>query len=236
MSKTKCVYVVSCSETGNRYVGSTKDYAHRKRCHLYDLRHRRNWIEQMQEDFDVYGEESFSFEILAKTDRDEWLADMETFWIGRLSPEYNKVLVGGKYASPQFLNRESQLKSAASRIGIKQSKEWIDKRVSTMIKNGKQKLKTVSPEQRAHLSEINTGENNPNWGMKRTAEHKKILLDSLTKTVYTFVSPDGEVVVTRNLTQYCRDNDINYHTLRGAINSPNHTQRGWRFIKKERIV
>lgn len=47
------------------------------------------------------------------------------------------------------------------------SKETVEKIRSKL------KLQTLSEEQRQHLSEINRGENNPNWGLKRSAETKQ---------------------------------------------------------------
>lgn len=47
------------------------------------------------------------------------------------------------------------------------SKETIEK-----IKS-KLRLQTLTPEQKQHLSEINQGEKNPNWGLKRSDETKQ---------------------------------------------------------------
>src|SRR5699024_3598362 len=58
------VYMRINKSDGKKYIGSTVDYKKRVRSHLNGLRGGYHENEKLQKDFDVYGEESFEFEIV----------------------------------------------------------------------------------------------------------------------------------------------------------------------------
>lgn len=73
------VYMIHNSVTGRNYIGSSRCVRGRIKTHLSALRGNRHSIEEMQEDFNKYGEESFSFIPLFEVSRDEYAPSLECF-------------------------------------------------------------------------------------------------------------------------------------------------------------
>ena len=58
------IYLIKCNTTGRGYVGRTQKFNQRVKWHFEMLRAGKHSVEEMQKDFDKYGEGSFSFELL----------------------------------------------------------------------------------------------------------------------------------------------------------------------------
>jgi hypothetical protein len=70
----KKVYLIRHNKTNRVYIGSSKEVDIRIRKHMSDLRHHRHPVEDMQEDFDRYGDD-YTVTILedsSKETRDEY--------------------------------------------------------------------------------------------------------------------------------------------------------------------
>lgn len=72
------VYQIENIVNGKKYIGSTHDYEHRKKNHLYYLRNNKHTSSKMQKDWDVHGEDNFTFSILENCDN---LSREETYII-----------------------------------------------------------------------------------------------------------------------------------------------------------
>lgn len=80
----KIIYAITNSANGKKYVGSTgSTLEHRYYSHLSQLRGNRHTNYLLQNDFNKYGESSFSIEKLAESDPFSRNAE-EYFWIERL--------------------------------------------------------------------------------------------------------------------------------------------------------
>jgi len=198
VSSVYCIYNIN---TSRRYVGSTANFNKRKQQHLYALLHHRSRSKLMQSDFDLYGEHSFRFFVLekVKTFDSDFLLSREQEWMDNYKPEYNTLMIAGSGFSESARSLEATQKRASKMRGRKRSEESKRKQSETAIKNGKHKLKIVTEKQRKHLSEINMGDKNPNWGLHRSAESKKRSSGIMAKILYTFQSPEGKQISVRNL-------------------------------------
>lgn len=58
------IYKIECSKNGKKYIGRTSNIVARKQHHFYDLRHGIHKVEDLQDDFNKYGEDAFTFELL----------------------------------------------------------------------------------------------------------------------------------------------------------------------------
>jgi len=58
------IYQIKCLENDKRYIGYTTDFNRRKSKHLSALRKCRSHCDEMQRDFDIFGETNFEFSIL----------------------------------------------------------------------------------------------------------------------------------------------------------------------------
>lgn len=226
------IYCMMNTVTQRKYVGSTSRYSHRKRDHLCRLRKHYHTSALMQEDYDKFGEGSFVFFVLEEVrtfDREE-LFGREQHWIDQYAPEYNVNPVAGNYFHESARTSDAVRRSAEHRKGLKQSPEWIAKRIATMQKNGKHKQRTVSDELRQRLSEINTGERNPNYGSKWSDERTEYMRKKMSRTEYTFLSPDDEEIRVRGLEQWCKDMGIYYSAMQRLVYRKIDNYNGWRLI------
>jgi group I intron endonuclease len=58
------IYQIRNTENNKKYIGQTKDLEKRKKQHLYNLEHNKHNNIHLQNAFNIYGKDSFVFEIL----------------------------------------------------------------------------------------------------------------------------------------------------------------------------
>jgi group I intron endonuclease len=81
------IYKITCTHTGDFYIGSTSSFTNRWKAHRYQIRHKLkkgNWVPLLTE----YTENDFSFAILEKCNVDQ-LIDKEQEYIDTLQPTLN---------------------------------------------------------------------------------------------------------------------------------------------------
>ena len=66
--KISGVYLITCNQNGRNYIGSSKDIYKRWSQHKALLHNRNHHSIKLQEDWDKFGEENFSFQVLQETD------------------------------------------------------------------------------------------------------------------------------------------------------------------------
>lgn len=86
VTEPNCIYCIRCNANGRVYIGRTKNLEQRIRQHLSEL--RRGYKKEMrnplfQEDFDKYGEESFSYYVLERDVSPGDVVDRENYWINK---------------------------------------------------------------------------------------------------------------------------------------------------------
>lgn len=59
-----CIYQIKCKVNGKAYIGQTRSIKRRFDDHKYKLRHNSHYSQELQKDFNLYGEINFLFEIL----------------------------------------------------------------------------------------------------------------------------------------------------------------------------
>lgn len=226
------VYCVLNIYTNRRYVGSTTKFSKRKTHHLYDLRNKIHSSKLLQEDYEKYGEDSLKFFILedVETFNLDELINREQYWIDKYKPEYNVNQIAG-YRFPKK-TEEAKDRIRKRMTGRKQSQEEKDRRAESIKKFwATHPAKTIPQEMREHLSKINTGKRNPNWGLKRTPEQLKRQGDGRANTIYTFKSPEGNTVSFRRITN--SPIPLSYSTLRKLVRGVWKESKGWTFVKSE---
>lgn len=167
------IYKIECKITNTVYIGQTKNLKRRFDDHKYKLRHSEHYSEFMQNDFDIYGEENFIFEILENVP-DNKLDERERFWIKEYPKIYNKENGG---------IRDKQLADETkSKLSIKAKKRYktharflntpeaIKKR---SISNTGKKRNEAFKRKMSELASSRTGEKNSFYGHKHSKETRR---------------------------------------------------------------
>lgn len=81
------IYKIECAANNKKYIGRTQYPMTRRQAHFYALRHNKHTVEDMQADFNKYGEETFSFKVIEVCHpigdwrKDKEIANSERRWI-----------------------------------------------------------------------------------------------------------------------------------------------------------
>lgn len=86
------VYAILNTETGEMYIGSSKDLFYRFNDHIRSLRRGNPGNRKLRVAVEEYGHEAFTVVVLEKCEV-EFLFQRETHWISELNPEYNILTV-----------------------------------------------------------------------------------------------------------------------------------------------
>jgi group I intron endonuclease len=89
------VYLIRCTSTGHRYVGSAENLDKRWQDHKRLLRREKHSNKALQYAWNLFGEASFEVETLEEVPT-EALAERERHYVVTLSPEFNAVPVAGR--------------------------------------------------------------------------------------------------------------------------------------------
>lgn len=159
------IYEIRNIKTNKVYVGQSKDITTRWRDHIARLKNQKHDNQYLQNAWNKYGAEAFSFTILETCEPNfDILNELEIKWIeikNALDDRYGyNIASGGGNANPYAgFDEETYIKL----------RKDISERQKAYYKNHPSpfKGKHITEEVRKHLSEINTGENSPMYGKKR---------------------------------------------------------------------
>lgn len=118
-SKVACgIYAIRNIESGKKYIGSSVNISKRWNHHRSDLCAKQHHSIKLQRAWDRYGSEKFVFEVIEPVADKSQLITREQFWIDR---------------ELSYENGYNSMPVADRPLGLKQSKETIEKRVSKLI-------------------------------------------------------------------------------------------------------
>lgn len=172
-----CIYQISNSATGDRYIGSSTNAEGRFVNHIKSLRSGGHCNSFLQSSFNKYGESCFSMEILECVDvssRSD-LYDLEDLLIAEMSPEFNICQKSGRPPGGA-MKPETRFKLRDAMSGRKFTQEHRDKLSVAHIGNTSAKGNRggkLSAETRRKMSESHSGK-------QRSRSHCESLSASLT--------------------------------------------------------
>lgn len=120
------IYQIRNLQDGKLYIGSTLDFKTRKNKHLNDLKQKIHVNSHLQNAYNLYGQESFVFEIIEFIKNKDKLLEYEQYWIDRFNVYNSKYgyNISKKAGRPPLLrgykfNKEHNKKISVARMGMK---------------------------------------------------------------------------------------------------------------------
>jgi hypothetical protein len=89
MAKQRGLYEIHNTVTGDVYIGSSLNIPSRLNHHRLALVRGRHHSKRLQEDWDTYGPDAFTFQMMRALSEDDWLSAEEALAILELKPAYN---------------------------------------------------------------------------------------------------------------------------------------------------
>ena len=190
-----CIYLITCSESGKRYVGQYVKPNPKGRWSSHISKAKKGCKFLLHQAIRKYGDDSFTLETLCICPK-ESLGNMEAYWAEQLetycwdSPGgYNMVWCGNQPRLGMKNTPEMIAKSSAARKGQKQSPEAKERQRITMT-GRKLSPEALEAHHKAHLGRKKTPEELEklriaNTGRKQTPEIIAKALKNRSPTVYT---------------------------------------------------
>lgn len=189
------IYKIVCNLTEDCYIGSAKNLKTRLSRHRSSLRVNKHYNRHLQNAWNKYGEENFSFEIIDVTSDITTLIEREQHWMDLLSPKYN---IRKKAESNLGLkhSEESKQKIKDANIGKTISEETLE-RIREAIKV--RKLPPFTEERREksrqNITKYNkstehrkaasiSGKLNGPENLKKAHENKRVKFESITPQIF----------------------------------------------------
>lgn len=230
------IYKLENVVTGDFYVGATRNAQNRRRDHYSDLKLERHRNPKLQDDFLSLGKDCslFEFVVLEYLEpgvSDHQIVQREQAWMNFLHPTYNSRNALPKYGHDLDLEKPRHL---AGRRGEKQTQDEKDKRAAAVRAFWKvNPPKIISEYQRNAISEKMSGDKHPLWGKPVSDERKKKISDGVSKVEYTFIDPNGDTVVFRNMNKFRKEHHIGNKTLSYMMRGLIAEHKGWKFVSKK---
>lgn len=222
------IYMIENVVTKDSYIGSTRNLSHRKNQHFSLLRKGEHENRRLQNSFNIYGDACFVFAIIEEVESADKLIEREQYWMDMLKPTFNILLTATNNSITRTAALEEKYKRHSIIMTGKRASEETKRKMSESRKEFyKTHKKIVTEEQKRHLSEINTGERNPNWGKTRSAESREKVSNSNAKIRVCLLSPDGVKYQVENLAKFCREHNLNYFSTRCVAIGKRRINKGW---------
>jgi group I intron endonuclease len=209
------IYLITCTVTQERYVGSSEDVENRRKRHFYRLSRNAHPNSYLQHAWNRHGADAFVFSVLEYVPV-ECLTDREQYWIDRFDTYQNGfnlapqagTMRGYRYTEEQRLkmsqSRKGQPKTAEHKAAISRSKLGVPKG-------------PFSEQARRNMAEARRG----NFNNARA---------------YVVTDPSGSEHVVRGLPRFCAEHGLSYDCMFLVAAGKQRNHRGWtcrRFDRSE---
>lgn len=169
MNNVPGVYRITCYGDSKVYIGSTKALVNRLQQHRWHLKNNRHHNPILQNAYNKYGPESFSYEVIERCREDE-LIEREQHWIDfyqaatsfNVVPRADRKEVSDETKRKISLAHLGKIKSPVTRERMREAQRKRTPEWNKAISDGK-KGKSLSKEHREKLSEAKIGKIPEGW-------------------------------------------------------------------------
>lgn len=228
------IYKITCLSNGKVYVGQSGNLIRRKQGHFNTLKKGNNKNSYLQHSFNKYGHDNFIFEVVEYCPIEQ-PDNQEQLWIqyyDSLNPKK-----GFNIAKDVIYALRGQ-----DRSKFRKKFKFIDP-------NGK----IIETSNLAEFCRINNisfstvvsffSKNNTNKSFcGGYREYKESLIgvvydpkDSTNRLEYSLQSPNGEIFRGKNITEFCKNNNLSVGEISAVISKKRKHSKGWRLIDTKAI-
>lgn len=245
------IYLITNQTNGKQYIGATiTSVKARWNRHVCDSEKERDG-QALHAAIRKYGRENFTIETLEEhPDKDHVFNVLEEQYIREYKTHgteggYNMTW-GGDGWNGMSHSDESKQKMSKAHKGKTLTEEH--KRKIGLASKGRNLGKTLSKETKKKISEANSGRvlseehrkkiSERNTGSKRSEETKKKMSESAQIYTYELTDPDGNSYITTNLTEFCKDHNLNQGNMSRVCNNvPKYkSHKGWTGTKLTNLM
>jgi group I intron endonuclease len=238
------VYVIKNLVTRKIYVGSTKEFWTRLRCHLSDLRRNKHRNRHLQKAWNKYGNEAFVFEILEVVSDLQQLVEVEQTWIDKLQASderfgYNICPNASSCLGRKFPEEMKQVISERLK-GVPQVKTYTERGRRKISASRSKAYIVVDPHGKEHeviglrqfcsqnhlvyqkMASIANGRGKSHRGWRCRHIDKALIYQ------YVAISPDGTYHEVFDLIDFCRTHQIDGYSIGQVIKGNRSHHKSWR--------
>jgi group I intron endonuclease len=157
MVKEVGIYAIINNKNLNIYIGSSNNLKHRKNQHFSLLRNNNHFNKKLQNSWNKYGEENFTFEIIEKCEERDLMVK-ESFWMQfygsyKKKNGYNLDTIKGR----KIISEETKRKISLNHAKYWEGKDFSEQHKKRLSENNAKPMKgkIFSQEHRKKISEKN---------------------------------------------------------------------------------
>ena len=132
------IYKIINIKNNKFYIGSTNNLKRRKKDHFSLLKKNKNHCKILQRAYNKYGEEAFTFEVLAYCPK-EYLFKLEQWFVDTLKPQYNSCLIDVSVPiglnHQKYFDKEQYKKLALERLSNNSNFGWKSRIIEKLDDN-----------------------------------------------------------------------------------------------------
>lgn len=230
------VYIIRCLTNGKIYIGSSVHVHKRWSTHRRALHKNRHFNKSIQNAWNKYGENAFTFEILECCERDITLL-REQYWLDTLKPFGEQGFNIATDASAPTLGRKlspaerDQLREAGKKRPpfFKGKHHSLESRMKISAAG---KGRHLSPESREKLSASKMGKRpGEATRVKLSAAHKneaRQISNERTRKKYIVITPDGTEIEIKGLNRFCSEHGLLAGKMSNVARGKQTNHKGWK--------
>jgi group I intron endonuclease len=224
------IYKITNKINGKYYIGSSNNLYERWNYHIIHLTKNVHHNKHLQSSWNKYGKDNFIFSLIEKVQKSNLLI-IEQKYLDKLRKDkkscYNLTFIAGGGG----FEGKKHSKDSKNKISLKLIGKYRGVDSPHYGKHHSEKTKKK-------LSLLKLGKSSPNKGKKLSEEQKSKIRKSLLKIrddiskrfrkIYTFISPNNEIITITNLKEFCKFNNLTYSRMGGVGRGVEKSHKGWR--------
>ena len=219
--KIEYIYQIKNLITGIKYYGRTNDPNRRKTTHFRELKQNKHVNPKLQNAFNKYGANNFSFEVIETIENPEEIFDREEYYLNLKEEKYN---ISTSARSPGNYIHYGEKNGFYGRKHTEKTKRLIGEKASKRYRGSNNPFygRKHSEETKQFLAQ---NAKNRFSGIPKTEEHKEKMRMSSPKAIPVII----DNIEYRSMSEASRQLNVDRKTIAYRINSKSKKFNGYRY-------